>query len=184
MNKKTSVRDLHYWTDNLKSKIENLKWVGIIAVGFTFAICGAVAQAQQAGKIFRIGRLDVSTASGGAVLWEAFRGELSKFGWIEGKNITIEYRFAEQKFERLPELAAELVRLKVDIIVATGRSPALAAKGATYHSHRDDCPRPRGRRFDCRSGAAGRQCHGSLEFINRAKYQKARDTQRHTPQAR
>ena len=54
-------------------------------------------QAQQAGKIFRIGFLDNSTASGSAVLVEAFRQELSKLGWIEGKNITIEYRFAEQK---------------------------------------------------------------------------------------
>ena len=51
---------------------------------------------------------------------EAFRQELSKLGWIEGKNITIEYRFAEQKRERTPELAAELVRLKVDLIVASG----------------------------------------------------------------
>ena len=51
--------------------------------------------------------------------WSAFRQELSKLGWIEGKNITIEYRFAEQKHERLPELAADLVRLKVDLIVAT-----------------------------------------------------------------
>ena len=55
------------------------------------------ADAQQAGKIFRIGFLDHSTASGSAVLVEAFRQELSKLGWIEGKNITIEYRFAEQK---------------------------------------------------------------------------------------
>jgi ABC-type uncharacterized transport system substrate-binding protein len=62
---------------------------------------------------------------------EAFRQELSKLGWIEGKNIAIEYRFAEQKRERLPELAAELVRLKVDLIVVTGVLPALAAKGAT-----------------------------------------------------
>ena len=51
---------------------------------------------------------------------EAFRQELSKLGWIEGKNITIEYRFAEQKTERLPEPAADLVRLKVDLIVTTG----------------------------------------------------------------
>jgi hypothetical protein len=51
---------------------------------------------------------------------EAFRQELSKLGWIEGKNITVEYRFAEQKNERLTELAAELVRLKVDLIVASG----------------------------------------------------------------
>jgi putative ABC transport system substrate-binding protein len=89
------------------------------------------AQAQQAGKIFHIGVLDSSTASGMAALFEAFRQELSKLGWIEGKNITIEYRFAEQKNERLPELAAELVRLKVDLIVASGGPTPLAAKGAT-----------------------------------------------------
>ena len=87
--------------------------------------------AQQPGKIFRIGFLDTSTASGIAVLLEAFRQELSKLGWIEGKNITIEYRFAEQKHERLPELAADLVRLKVDLIVVTGGPSALAAKKAT-----------------------------------------------------
>ena len=84
-----------------------------------FALCCS-AEAQQTGKIFRIGFLDRSTASGSAVLLEAFRQELSKLGWIEGKNITIEYRFAEQKSERLPELAADLVRLKVDLIVVSG----------------------------------------------------------------
>src|SRR5215475_4531836 len=87
--------------------------------------------AQQTGKIFRIGILDSSTASGSAILWEAFQQELRKFGWIEGKNITIEYRFAEQKPERLPELATDLVRLKVDLIVVTSSVPALAAKKAT-----------------------------------------------------
>ena len=90
-----------------------------------------LVHAQQTGKVFRIGILDPSTASGSAVLWEAFRRELSKLGWNEGKNITIEYRFAEQKPERLAELAAELVRLKVDLIVVTGTTPALATKGAT-----------------------------------------------------
>ena len=76
-----------------------------------FALCVS-ADAQQPGKIFRIGFLDDSTAAGTAVLVDTFRQELSKLGWIEGKNIAIEYRFAEQKPERLPELAAELVRLK------------------------------------------------------------------------
>ncbi len=57
--------------------------------------------------------------------------ELSKLGWIEGKNITIEYRFAEQKLDRLPELAADLVRLKVDLIVVAGAPAAMAAKSAT-----------------------------------------------------
>jgi putative tryptophan/tyrosine transport system substrate-binding protein len=90
-----------------------------------------MAQAQQPGKVFRIGFLDNSTASGIAVLSEAFRQELSKLGWIEGKNLIIEYRFSEQKRERLPELAADLLRLNVDLIVTTGEPPALAAKKAT-----------------------------------------------------
>ena len=90
-----------------------------------------LAHAQQAGKIFRIGFLDSSTASGIAALLKAFFQELSKLGWIEGKNFTIEYRFAEQKRERLPDLAADLVRLKVDLIVVAGTPAALAAKGAT-----------------------------------------------------
>jgi putative ABC transport system substrate-binding protein len=91
----------------------------------------SLAEAQQAGKIARIGFLDNSTASGIAVLLEAFRQELRKLGWIEGKNIAIEYRFSELKAERLPELAADLVRLNVDLIVTTGEPPARAAKSAT-----------------------------------------------------
>jgi putative tryptophan/tyrosine transport system substrate-binding protein len=89
------------------------------------------AESQQTGKVFRIGFLDPSNASGMAVLMDAFRQELSKLGWIEGKNIAIEYRFAEGKNERLPELAAELVRLKVDLITVTGGPPTLTAKKAT-----------------------------------------------------
>ena len=104
------------------------------ALSFVVALLFAVsvsAEAQQPGKVFRIGFLDPSNASGSAVLVDAFRQELSKLGWIEGKNITIEYRFAEQKSERLPELAAELVRLKVDLIVTSGGPTPLAAKKAT-----------------------------------------------------
>jgi putative tryptophan/tyrosine transport system substrate-binding protein len=116
---------------NLKSKIENLKWVEVVAIVLALTMWGARVEAQQTGKIFRMGILDPSTASGSAVLWEALRQELSKLGWIEGKNIAIEYRFAEQKPERLPELAADLARLKVDLIVVSGTPPALAAKNAT-----------------------------------------------------
>ncbi len=102
----------------------------IVVIVMQLAV-GMIAHAQQAGRIFRIGFLDPSTASGSAVLLEVFRQELSKLGWIEGKNITIEYRFAEQKNERLPELAAALVRLKVDLIVTPSTTSALAAKKAT-----------------------------------------------------
>jgi putative ABC transport system substrate-binding protein len=111
--------------------IENLKWVGIFTIAFTFVLGGAVVEAQQTEKIFRIGFLDSSTASGSAVLVDAFRQELTKLGWLEGKKITIEYRFAEQKQGRLPELAAELVGQKVDLIVVTDTPSVLAAKKAT-----------------------------------------------------
>jgi len=96
-----------------------------------FLTTASLAEAQQAGKIFRIGFLDPSTASSMAGLLEVFRQEMRKLGWIEGKNIAIEYRFAEQKNERLPELAADLVRLKVDLIVVGGTPSVLAAKKAT-----------------------------------------------------
>ena len=106
------------------------KIIFLVLCSLLFAPCSAV-EAQQTGKVARIGFLDNSTASGSAVILETFRQELSKLGWIEGKNITIEYRFAEQKLERLPELAADLVRLKVDLIVVSGTPSALAAKRAT-----------------------------------------------------
>jgi putative ABC transport system substrate-binding protein len=105
--------------------------ISVLALsGMLFALCGSV-DAQQTGKVPRIGFLDPSTASGTAVLLEAFRQELSKLGWVEGKNITIEYRFADQKIERLPDLATELVRLKVDLIVTGGARATRSVKEAT-----------------------------------------------------
>jgi len=110
---------------DMKKKIKVLALCPLLS-----ALCLPV-EAQQSGKIFRIGFLDPSTASGSAVLLEAFWQEMRKLGWIEGKNIAIEYRFAELKTERQPELAADLVRLKVDLIVVAGTPSALAAKKAT-----------------------------------------------------
>jgi putative tryptophan/tyrosine transport system substrate-binding protein len=95
-----------------------------------FPLCSP-ADAQQPNKVYRIGFLDRSTASGTEVLLKVFRQELGKLGWAEGKNIAIEYRFADQKSERLPDLAAELVRLKVDVIVTGGSGPTHYAKQAT-----------------------------------------------------
>jgi len=109
----------------MKKKIAVLTLCAIV-----LALCFP-AQAQQPKKIFRIGFLDNSTASGSAVLVEAFRQELSRLGWNEGKNIAIEYRFAEGQPKRQPELAADLVRLKVDLIVVSGIGVSLAAKKAT-----------------------------------------------------
>jgi putative tryptophan/tyrosine transport system substrate-binding protein len=89
------------------------------------------AHAQQPGKIPRIGFLDTSTASASAVRLEGFWQELRKLGYVEGKNIIVEYRFAEYDNKRLPELAADLVRLAVDVIAVVGTGAAVAAKGAT-----------------------------------------------------
>jgi putative ABC transport system substrate-binding protein len=104
-------------SDNLKSKIENPKWWGIFAVAF--AICGAVASAQQPKKVFRIGHLSLGDPATDS--WsQGIRLALRELGYIEGQNIVIEYRYTEGKADRTPEAAAELVRLKVDIIVVTG----------------------------------------------------------------
>ena len=107
------------------------KILGFALSALLFAFCGS-ASAQQPGKIFRIGFLDSSTASGMAVMVDAFRQGLRDLGYIEGKNILVEYRFAEsQGDKRVKELAADLVRLKVDLIVVTGPNAGLAAKNAT-----------------------------------------------------
>jgi putative ABC transport system substrate-binding protein len=121
-----------FWSDNRKSKIENPKWVGVFAIAFTFAMCGVVVEAQQPKKVPRIGYLSSVDAASESTRSEAFRLALRELGYIEGQNIAIEYRYVEGKPDRYPELAAELVRLKVDIIlVAGGTLTALAAKNAT-----------------------------------------------------
>jgi len=87
------------------------------------------AVAQPAGQIPRVGFLGASSSTSANV--EAFRQGLRELGWAEGKNIVIEYRFAEGHFDRLPDLAADLVRLKVDVITAAPTPGAVAAKRAT-----------------------------------------------------
>ena len=76
-----------------------------------------IAEAQRAEKVYRIGYLGPSSASAVSRFTEAFRQGLRELGWVEGQNIVIEYRFAEGQFNQLPNLAAELARLKVDVIV-------------------------------------------------------------------
>jgi putative tryptophan/tyrosine transport system substrate-binding protein len=100
--------------------------LGAVLLAFSFPI-----HAQHPGKIPRIGFLGVQSAAARNNM-NAFRQGLSDLGYIEGKNIAIEYRWAEEKIEPLPELASDLVRLKVDVIVAAGGTPTiLAAKNAT-----------------------------------------------------
>jgi putative tryptophan/tyrosine transport system substrate-binding protein len=89
------------------------------------------AEAQQPKKVPRIALLSPVSPSVASPYIEAFRRGLRELGYTEGKNIVIEYRFAEGKLDLLPELAAELVRLKVEVIVVGGIPGALAAKKAT-----------------------------------------------------
>jgi putative ABC transport system substrate-binding protein len=90
-----------------------------------------IADAQQAAKVYRVGYLTAGSVTANPRVLEAFRQGLRELGWVEGQNLVIEYRSAEGRFDRLPELAAELVRLKVDVIVAAPTPGALAAKKAT-----------------------------------------------------
>jgi putative tryptophan/tyrosine transport system substrate-binding protein len=96
-----------------------------------FAVAPRAAEAQQAGKVYRIGYLSTPTRASVEHGLQAFLRKLRELGWVEGQNLTIEYRWAEGNVERLPAFAAELVRLKVDLIVAPAGSAALAAKNAT-----------------------------------------------------
>ena len=89
------------------------------------------ADAQQAGKVPRIGFLSLTSPSDRPFLLDAFRQRLRELGWVEGQNIVIDYRYAEGRVDRLPDLAAELVRLKVDLIVSEGTQGVTAARNAT-----------------------------------------------------
>jgi len=88
------------------------------------------ARAQQSGRIYRVGVLNAGRAPGSADAFYALSQEFEKLGWVEGKNLVIERRFAEDHIERLDALAAELVRLKVDVIYTVGTLAPLAAKRA------------------------------------------------------
>jgi putative tryptophan/tyrosine transport system substrate-binding protein len=114
----------------LGRSIQNLKSMGVVAMLVALATCGGVGQAQQQpGKIPRIGYL--AAGRGAVVRTETFRQGLRDLGYVEGKNIAIEYRTAEGKIERYSDLMAELAGLKVDVIFTSSTPGALAAKNAT-----------------------------------------------------
>jgi ABC-type uncharacterized transport system substrate-binding protein len=85
----------------------------------------------QAGKVYRVGILSLDSRADSLPLTEAFEQGLRDRGYVEGRNITLEYRFAESRMERLPALVADLVRLKVDLILAANNPQATAARQAT-----------------------------------------------------
>src|SRR6266568_920391 len=93
-------------------------------------LAALLAAAQPTGTVQRVGYLGTGSATRQYPV-DAFQERLRELGWIDGKNIAIDYRFAEGRFDRLPALAAELVRLKPTVIVAGPTPPAVAAKNAT-----------------------------------------------------
>jgi putative ABC transport system substrate-binding protein len=103
----------------------------LIALGLAPLAAALAAHAQQKGKVWRLGFLSSASASAYAYRVEALRAGLRDLGYVEGRNISIEFRWAEGNYERLHAFAAELVRLKVDIILTHGTPGAQAAKKAT-----------------------------------------------------
>ena len=109
-----------------------IRTIGFIVTLVLGLLAGPLlVEAQQAKKVPRIGYLSATSPSALAGWSEAFRQGLRELGYVEGKNIVVEYRYAEGKFDRLPDLAAELVRLKVDIIVSVGPAVTSRIKEAT-----------------------------------------------------
>jgi putative ABC transport system substrate-binding protein len=127
MKKKSWVRWPDSLSDNLKSKIQNPKWVGFPALLFLLLGCVGAAQAQQPKKVARICYLGNTITSTEEVI-KPFQQRLRELGYVEGQNITIDYRYWEGKVERLQNLAAEFVRLNCDVIVTQGTEAAEAAK--------------------------------------------------------
>jgi putative tryptophan/tyrosine transport system substrate-binding protein len=113
-----------------QSKIQNRKWTGTVALTVTFAVCGPMAQAQQQGKMLKIGWLSPGSAASISRV-ELFQREFRKLGYVEGKNVTFERRSAHDQLTRLADLADELARVKVDVLLTPGGNGALALKKAT-----------------------------------------------------
>jgi putative tryptophan/tyrosine transport system substrate-binding protein len=132
MNKKFWNRSFESrLSSNLKSKIGNRKWAGLLAIVVALTVCGARAEAQQPKKIPRIGFITTGFPASIAHLLEGFKKGLREHGYVEGQNVVLELRYGEAKAEQLPILATDLVRLKVDVIVAISNPAIEAIKQAT-----------------------------------------------------
>ena len=116
------------WREAKKNMKRKVTFLALCAM--LFALCFS-AEAQQPKKVPRIGYLTAFAGDTESIRAEAIRQGLRELGYVDGQNIAIEYRYAEGKIDRYPELAAELVHLKVDIIMTSGNAPTLAAKNAT-----------------------------------------------------
>src|SRR5215831_16941113 len=118
-------------TISVPCPVEDPMWLSRLVIILIVVALSYPAGAQQPKKVPRIGYLSGTSSSATLARVEAFRQGLRELGYVEGKNIVIEYRWAQGKADRLPDLAEELVRLKVDVIVSNGPTPTRSAKKAT-----------------------------------------------------
>ncbi len=102
-----------------------------VVLALSILLAPLAGEAQEPGKIYRIGMLETTSMALNAANLDAFRQGLRELGYVEGRNFMIEYRSADGRRERFPELATELVRLKVDVILTRGTPAVMAAKNAT-----------------------------------------------------
>jgi len=120
-------------SDHPKSVIQNRKWLGLAVIAAVLMVAGPETQAQQATRLPKIGRLSAGSPADplSTATYEAFRQGLRDLGWVEGRNVVLENRWVRDKAENASSLASELVRLKVDVIVAVGSPLIRTAKQAT-----------------------------------------------------
>lgn len=133
MTKKTWVQSVNFRVENRKATPRTVSgpWVGLLVIFVSLLGYVAMVRAQQAAKVWKIGVLVSTSQALDVVRADGLRQGLRDQGYEEGKNITVDYRYGEGKTERLAALARELVELKVDVIVVSGTSVAVAAKNAS-----------------------------------------------------
>ena len=150
------------------------------ALGAVLLALSFPAEAQQPSKVPKIGFLVDPSRAFFANRIELFRQGLHSLGYVEGKNIVIEYRYAEGKLDRLPDLAKELVGVKVDVMVTTSTQAVLAAKNATLNrAHCLHCSsRPRSDRAHRQPSASGRKRYGVKHPRLRVRRKETGATQR------
>ena len=140
----------------------------VIALGASALAAPFVSLAQQQGKVWRVGFLSARSRPASldsADVSGAFSQGMRELGYVEGKNLVVEWRFADGKLDRLPQLAAELVQLKVDVIVTAATPPHQRGTEGDHHDpHRFWKRRRSGRRgFGQEPGATRRKYHGAFE---------------------
>jgi putative ABC transport system substrate-binding protein len=131
MIRTSRTASLCFRSDNQKSAIQNPKWWGIFAFALTFGFGWAAAEAQQPAKVPRIGYVDAGSPATTGHRAEAFMQGLRELGYVDGRNIVIDYRWAEGKLERLPGFVSDLVHTRVDAIVSSATPAIRIAKEQT-----------------------------------------------------